>query len=65
MMLLKAISEENMETNITNIENNAEEIVVFDASSGISEEEQRIILMEIDGIASKNRLNPTKKDLNV
>ena len=64
-MLLKAISEENMETNITNIENNAEEIVVFDASSGISEEEQRIILMEIDGIASKNRLNPTKKDLNV
>ena len=39
--------------------------ISFDTSSGISEEEQSVILGEIDAIAMKNRLHPTKDDLAV
>jgi chromosome segregation ATPase len=42
-----------------------EELLMFDTSSGISEEEQREILAGIDAITAQNRISASPTDLNV
>ncbi|MDR2485252.1 MAG: hypothetical protein LBD55_07650 [Treponema sp.] len=57
-----------MDTNTVNVAGGTggtAPVIMFDTSSGISKEEQRGILSEIEEITTRNRLQPARADLTV